>query len=89
MEWLTWLVFASTLLAAGANAAYLIKFPGGVKWWLRFAEALALIYFGFLYLLIGLDYLDLPQYGPILIRPGIALLLMLLAAEAIFDLLRK
>jgi hypothetical protein len=82
------MVFASALLAAGVNAYYLIKFPRGTKWWLRFVQALAIVAFGFIYLLMGIDYFDLPTYGPMLIRPGIATLLLLLAAEPLYDISR-
>lgn len=89
MEWLAWLVFICALAAAGVNIYYLIKFPKGAKWWLRFIQALAIIYFGFIYLLIGLSYFDLDLYGPYTIRPGVGLLLLLLASEAVFDVLRR
>ena len=85
MTWLSWLVFLAAIFAAGTNCLYLVRYPGGIKWWLRFFNALAVIYFGFLYLLLGLALFDLPSQGPLFIRPGILILLLLLAAEPIAD----
>ena len=89
MECLAWVVFFCALAAAGVNTYYLIKYPRGAKWWLRFIQAVAIIYFGFIYLLIGLSYFDLEYYGPLTIRPGVGLLLLLLASEAVYDLARR
>jgi hypothetical protein len=89
MTWLSWLVFAAALTAVAANGYYLIKYPGGSKWWLRLVITLAVGYFAILYLFLGLEKFDLNPYGPFLIRPGIGLLLLLLAAEPIFDLVRQ
>ena len=85
MTWLSWLVFLAAIFAAGTNGFYLVRKPDGVKWYLRLFNALAVIYFGGLYLLIGLESVDPLVHGPVLIRPGILILLLLLAAEPIAD----
>ena len=88
MTWLSWGVFAAAMLAAGAHAYYVAKYPGSSKWWLRLVTLLGVLYFAVLYLFLGLERFDLPYWGPSLIRPGIGMLLLLLAADVIFDLVR-
>ena len=85
MSWVAWLVFGAAIFAASTNAYYMVHYPNGVKFWLRCFNAIAVVYFGFIYLLLGMGVFDLPQLGPILIRPGIFVLLMLVAAEPIAD----
>lgn len=89
MGWMSWAVFLAALLAVGTNAWYLIRYPKGNKRWLRLIDALAIAYFASLYLLLGLERFDLSQFGPTLIRPGIGMLLLLMAADAIYDLERQ
>lgn len=88
MTWLSWGVFASAMLAVGAHAYYVAKYPGSSKWWLRLVTLLGVLYFAVLYLFLGLEKFDLLLWGPNLIRPGIGMLLLLLAADVIFDLVR-
>lgn len=88
MTWLSWGVFISAMLAAGVHAYFLTKYPGNPKWWLRLVTFLGVLYFAVLYLFLGLEQFDLLLYGPVLIRPGIGLLLLLLAADPIYDLVR-
>lgn len=89
MEWLSWLIFATALGAAAVNIFYLLTNPGGAKWWLRFVNAIALIMFSLIYLLLGINFFEQSQPPPILVRPGAILLLLLLTAETLFDLLRR
>ena len=84
MTWLSWLVFLAAIFAVGTNGLYLVRKPDGVKWYLRFFNALAISYVGMLYLLLGLEYFDY-SLPPMFIRPGILILLLLLAAEPIAD----
>ena len=88
-SWLSWAIFAAALFAAGVNGWYLVEYPKGNKFWLRFLNAVLICYFGFLYLFMGMNLFNLAQPPPILVRPGIVLLLLLLASEALFDVLRK
>jgi hypothetical protein len=88
MTWLSWGVFASAMLAAAVHAYYVAKYPGSSKWWLRLVTLLGVLYFAVLYLFLGLEKFDLPYWGPSLIRPGIGMLLLLLAADVLFDLVR-
>ena len=89
MSWTSWAVFVAALFAALSNIIYLVRNPDGFKWWLRFFISLAVIYVGFLYLLYGLGMVCLSAQGPVLMRPAIFVLLLLLAAEAIADWRRK
>ena len=89
MSWTSWAGFAAALFAALSNIIYLVRNPDGFKWWLRFFIALAVIYVGFLYLLYGLEMVSLPAQGPVLMRPAVFVLLLLLAAEPIAAWRRK
>lgn len=85
MNWTGWGVVLVALFAAGANLAFVMKWRSSVKRPLRIFNALAVIYFAFVYTMLTLGYLNLPDHGATLVRPGIGILLLLLAAEPIAD----
>lgn len=88
MTWISWGVYASAMIAAAAHAYFIVKYPGSSKWWLRLVSLMGILYFAVLYLFLGLERFDLLLYGPVLIRPGIGMLLLLLAADPIYDMVR-
>lgn len=86
LAWLYWVVVVVALFAAGANIAYC--FSGqrrASKRPLRAMNAVVVLYFALIYLLLGRGVFVVTDISGLLIRPGIVMLLLLLAAEVIAD----
>jgi len=84
--WLYWVVVVAALVAAGMNLAYCLSPQRRTaKKPLRAMSAIAVMYFALIYGLLGRGVFLLADISGRLIRPGIIVLLLLLAADVVAD----
>ena len=82
---ISWAVVVCGLIAAAVNIAWAASNRRSPKSGLRVFTGLVLVYVSAVYTLSIAGAVRLPDQGPYLVRPVIALLLLLLAYEPIAD----
>lgn len=85
LAWLYWVVVVVAVFAAGMNLAYCLSPQRRVKKPLRAMSAIAVLYFALIYGLLGRGVFLVTDISGRLIRPGIIVLLLLLAADVVAD----
>jgi len=86
LGWLYWVVVVAAVFAAGVNLAYCLSAQRrAAKKPLRAMSAIAVLYFAMIYGLLGRGVFLVTDISGRLIRPGIVVLLLLLAADVMAD----